>query len=206
MNKRNFDQLMQAAIAAFSKQGRKPRLLLHVCCAPCSSAVLERLHDLVHLLVYFDNPNLDSEEEFDKRVLETQRLVEETSWAQGVIVEPYTPDVYQEVIRGLEEEPEGGLRCQACFRLRLHRAALAAREHGCDFFTTTLTISPRKDASLLNALGEEAGESAGVPFLPSDFKKQDGFLRSVQLSREHDLYRQDYCGCAFSKREREERR
>lgn len=204
MSKSNFDQLMQTAIASFQEEGKTPRLLLHVCCAPCSSAVLERLHQQVSLLLYFDNPNLDTKLEFDKRVEETRRLVSRTGWAEEVLVAPYEPLVYHQAIKGLEHQPEGGLRCEACFRLRLSRAAKAALAHRCDYFTTTLTISPRKDAALLNALGEEAGEAAGVPFLPSDFKKRDGFLRSIQLSKLHGLYRQDYCGCVYSRRPQQE--
>lgn len=200
MRNQNYDLLMQKTVSGLKTRGEKPLLLLHVCCAPCSSAVLERLRDDFRILVFFDNPNLDSAEEFALRAGETARLVDETGWADEVIVAPYDPRAYLEAVRGLEGEKEGGARCQACLRLRLSRAARMARERSCAFFTTTLTISPQKDAALLNQLGFEAGEAAGVPFLPSDFKKRGGFLRSVELSRAHSLYRQDYCGCAFSKR------
>lgn len=200
MQKPNYDQLMQDAISRFSPSGEKPRLLLHVCCAPCSSAVLERLRGSFRILAFFDNPNLDSAEEFELRAEETERLVHETGWADEVIVSPYDPVVFEEAVRGLETEKEGGARCAACFRLRLNRSAGMARERNCAFFTTTLTLSPRKNAALLNQLGIQAGETAGVPFLPSDFKKRGGALRSIQLSQTFGLYRQDYCGCTFSKR------
>ena len=203
---RQFDREMRAVLGQLEKGGERPGLLLHVCCAPCSSAVLERLHQVFSVRVFFDNPNMDSREEFDRRLEETRRLVSETGWAREVIHAPYTPEVYQEAVKGLEQEPEGGLRCQACFALRLGRAAREARERGCPYFTTTLTLSPHKDAALLNALGEEAAAQAGVTFLASDFKKRSGYPRSIELSRLHSLYRQDYCGCVFSKIERDKRR
>lgn len=198
----NYDQRMQGILSALPNTGKKPRLLLHVCCAPCSTSVLERLAQAFEVIVYFDNPNLDSASEHERRATETRKLLGRTGWASEVIITPYDPATWRQAISGLEQEPEGGARCAACFRLRLSRSARAAFDLGCDWFTTTLTVSPRKDAALLNDLGEAAGIEAGLPFLPSDFKKQGGYPRSVQLSREHALYRQDYCGCAFSRRER----
>ena len=200
MQKPNYDLLMQDRISRLSSLEEKPWLLLHVCCAPCSGAVLERLRGAFRILAFFDNPNLDSAEEFDLRARETQRLVLETGWAEEVIVSPYDPEAFAEAVRGLEGEKEGGTRCIACFRLRLSRSARMARERGCAFFTTTLTLSPRKNAALLNQIGIQAGDIAGVSFLPSDFKKRGGALRSIQISKTFRLYRQDYCGCAFSKR------
>lgn len=196
----NYDTALSRLLDDFASQGRRPRLLLHVCCAPCSTAVLERLAEAFEVVVFFDNPNLDSDKEHALRAGETRRLLLQTGWAEQVIISPYEPAVYREAVRGLENEPEGGARCAACFTLRLGRSARAARDLGCDWFTTTLTISPRKDATLLNTLGRAAGEAAGVPFLPSDFKKRGGYQRSVELSREFGLYRQDYCGCAYSRR------
>lgn len=201
----NHNTQMLDILASLEQGEKKPRLLLHVCCAPCSSAVLERLHKFFDIILYFDNPNLDTAEEFDRRALEADRLVKETAWAEEVVIVPYDPETYLAAVKGLEGEREGGKRCAACFDLRLARSAEAAKARKCDWFTTTLTISPRKNASLLNDIGHLAGERAGVPFLPSDFKKQGGFLRSIELSRKFGLYRQDYCGCAFSKEERHSR-
>lgn len=200
--KENYQQKMEEMLAGFEK---KPRLLLHVCCAPCSSSVLERLRPHALVTVYFDNPNMDSQQEYDRRAQEEQRFVQQTGLAEDVVVAPYDPEAYAEATLGLEEEKEGGERCRQCFRLRLERAARYAREQGFDAFTTTLTVSPLKNAALLNDIGGEMGEKHGVPFLPSDFKKKEGYKRSTQLSREHNLYRQDYCGCVHSKRERDER-
>lgn len=203
MQKINYQQAMETIVAGLT--GR-PRLLLHVCCAPCSSAVLEKLHPHFAVTVYFDNPNMDTEEEFARRAKEEQRFVAETGLADQVVVVPYAPERYMEAVRGLETEKEGGARCVACFRLRLFNAARYAKEHGFDFFTTTLTISPLKNAGLLNRIGEEAAQETGARFLPGDFKKKEGYKRSIELSKAHGLYRQDYCGCVFSRRERENQR
>lgn len=198
----NYNKKMMEQIANLPKGETKPRLLLHVCCAPCSSAVLERLARDFDILLFFDNPNLDTGEEFDRRAEEARRLALDTGWAKEVLIVPYDPKTYLDAVKGHEEEREGGERCRICFRLRLSRSAEAAVNHQCDYFTTTLTISPRKNAAVLNEIGQEAGERAGIPFLPSDFKKEGGYPRSIELSREYDLYRQDYCGCVFSKEER----
>ena len=199
----NYDAEMEKLVRSLPGEGSRPRLLLHVCCAPCSTSVLERLAPSFELVVYFDNPNLDTAREHELRSRELTRLMASTGLASQVIIQPYQPAAFHQVIRGLEGEKEGGLRCRACFALRLAHSAQAAREQGCDWFTTTLTVSPRKDAALLNHLGEEAGRAAGVSFLPSDFKKQGGYQRSVELSRSFSLYRQDYCGCIYSRRGRE---
>ena len=196
----NYDARMLELIAGMQSLGRRPSLLLHACCAPCSSAVLERLAQDFDILLFFDNPNLDTLQEHDARAAETVRLLSKMLPCAQVIVSPYEPAVFLEAVRGLEHLPEGGARCEACFRLRLSRSALKAAQMGCDWFTTTLTISPRKDAATLNRLGLAAGEAAGVRFLPSDFKKRGGYHRAVELSHEYSLYRQDYCGCAFSRR------
>ena len=196
----NYDTRMLELIAGMQSLGRRPSLLLHACCAPCSSAVLERLAQDFDILLFFDNPNLDTLQEHDARAAETVRLLSKMLPCAQVIVSPYEPAVFLEAVRGLEHLPEGGARCEACFRLRLSRSASKAAQMGCDWFTTTLTISPRKDAATLNRLGLAAGEAAGVRFLPSDFKKRGGYHRAVELSHEYSLYRQDYCGCAFSRR------
>ncbi len=207
-NQRNYQKEQEAVFASLEKAGEKPRLLLHACCAPCSSAVLERLcpHFDVHLFFY--NPNIFPEEEHRKRLAELERLVTCLPEAAGVRVEApaYEPETFFAAARGMEDVPEGGARCAACFRLRLERAARYAAENGFAYFTTTLSVSPLKNAALLNAIGEEMGEKYGVTHLPSDFKKRDGYKRSVELSALYGLYRQDFCGCVYSKRERETKR
>ena len=182
-----------------------PTLLLHSCCAPCSSAVLEELSQFFRVTVFFYNPNISPETEYRKREEELKRLITEMDFIHPVsfLAGNYDPERFYEASRGLANVPEGGERCERCFRLRLSEACQAAAQGGFDYVTTTLTISPLKNAELLNTIGEEEAEKAGVRFLPSDFKKRDGYRRSIELSREFGLYRQDYCGCAFSRAERE---
>lgn len=189
-------------------EGKTPRLLLHCCCAPCASFVLESLSAAFAITAYFYNPNLDSADEHDRRAQELERLSREMPLANAVRVkiEPYAPAEFCDAVRGLEQTPEGGRRCFACYRLRLARAARAAAQGGYDYFTTTLSISPHKNAVWLNELGAEFAAQYGVRWLPSDFKKKDGFKRSTVLSARYGLYRQDYCGCAFSQKEAEARR
>lgn len=207
MQKRNYQKEMEGVIASLSRDAA-PGLLLHSCCAPCSSSVLETLAAHFSVTLFYYNPNIFPEEEYQKRVQEQKRLI-----AAIPLVHPvsfwageYDPDRFFASVRGLEKEPEGGKRCEVCFRLRLQRAAQAAAEKQFSFFTTTLTVSPLKNAPLLNAIGEEMGKTYGVQWLPCDFKKKEGYKRSVALSKEYDLYRQDYCGCVFSQKEREENR
>ena len=179
-----------------------PTLLLHSCCAPCSSYVLEYLSRFFAITVFFYNPNMDSEEEFVRRSQEQLRLIEELPVkypVKGVIV-PYDDREFYSEVKGFEHEPEGGRRCEKCFALRLRKTAEYAAAHNFTWFTTTLTISPLKNAALLNEIGEQTGAEYGISFLPSDFKKKGGFLRSTQLSQEYGLYRQNYCGCIFSKK------
>ena len=185
-----------------------PTLFLHVCCAPCSSYVLEYLSEYFEITVFFYNPNIEPEAEYDLRLSELKRFISEKPFPHPVhLVEgTYDPSSYREAIRGLESEKEGGKRCEACFRLRLFETARLASEGEFDYFTTTLSISPLKNAALLNSIGEEAGAQFDVSYFPSDFKKRDGYKRSVELSAEYGLYRQDYCGCVFSNAEAEERR
>lgn len=201
----NYDARMQAWLDSLPKGGVKPRLLLHCCCAPCSTAVVERLQERLDITLYYFNPNIDTLGEHERRAEELRRLARHSGLGSQAVVTPYQPERFLEAVRGLEREKEGGARCEACFGLRLREAARHAKAGGFDLFTTTLTISPMKSAPLLNRLGEAIGAQEGVPFLCSDFKKRGGFLRSTQLSRALGLYRQDYCGCAFSRAERERR-
>ena len=208
MNRRNYQRELEKIIAENEASGRHPKLLLHVCCAPCSSWCLEFLNRYFEITVFFYNPNIDDPEEYRKRAEEEKRLLREMPSAAGVrfLEGRYDPEAWRARVRGHEADPEGGDRCGICFALRLREAAETARCLGFDCFTTTLTISPMKDAARLNEIGEKAGAAAGVPFLPSDFKKKNGYHRSVELSRIYHLYRQDYCGCSFSMEEAEERR
>ena len=179
-----------------------PTLLLHSCCAPCSSYVLEYLSDYFAITVYYYNPNIYPEGEYTRRIEEQEHLITSMSLKNPVkfVKGDYEPDKYYELIKGHENDPEGGDRCAICFRLRLEEAAKLAREGGYEFFTTTLTISPHKNADKLNEIGEEVASIYGVLFLPSDFKKRNGYKRSIELSDKYGLYRQDYCGCVFSRR------
>lgn len=208
---RNYIKELERLIQKLQQEGKVPRLLLHACCAPCSSAVLEYLSQYFAITLLYYNPNIAPLEEYQKREAELRRLVSQMKFIHPVELLPcqYDGQAFVQAARGLEGEPEGGKRCEACFRLRLRYAAQEAARLRFDYYTTTLSISPMKNAPLLNQLGEEIGREFGVAHLPSDFKKKDGYKRSVQLSKEYDLYRQDYCGCAFSKaqrqREKEER-
>lgn len=178
--------------------GERPRLLLQSCCGPCSSYVLEYLTRYFDVTLLYYNPNIQPEAEYEKR-LQTQRQLL-ARFPQVALMEcPYDAEAYIAAVKGLEGEPEGGRRCTECFALRLEYAARAAAEGGFPYFCTTLTVSPHKDAARINAIGEDMGARYGVCFLPSDFKKRDGYKRSTELSREYGLYRQDYCGCLYSK-------
>lgn len=184
-----------------------PRLLLHSCCAPCSSYVLEYLSQYFGITVLYYNPNIFPEEEYRKRVEEQKRLIAALPAKNPIafIEGRYQPEEFFDVAKGLENAPEGGERCRKCFRLRLEETAKIAAEGGYDYFTTTLSISPLKNADALNGIGQEAAEIYGVSHLPSDFKKRGGYQRSVELSKEYGLYRQDFCGCVYSLREKEAR-
>ena len=186
--------------------GKKKKLLLHVCCGPCSSYVMEYLNKYFDITIYYYNPNIDTKEEFDKRTSEVNRLVKEADFANGVdvVVAPYEKELFEELSKGLENEKEGGARCKKCYYLRLKKSCEYAKNNGFDFFTTTLTISPYKDAEALNSIGKKLEEEYGVKYLYSDFKKKNGYKRSIELSKIYNLYRQDYCGCKYSKKEREE--
>lgn len=204
-NKINYQKELEKELAR--QVDRVPRLLLHVCCAPCSSYVLEYLSEYFEITVFYYNPNIEPAEEYHYRAAEEQRFISEITPRHPIhyMEGDFEPGLFHETIRGLEKEPEGGLRCTECFRLRLEKSAQLCRDGGYDYFTTTLTISPLKDANRLNTIGQELAAAYGVRWLPSDFKKRGGYVRSVELSREHHLYRQDYCGCVYSKAESLER-
>lgn len=197
MEKRNYQREMEAEIAALA--GRRP-VLLHSCCGPCSSAVLEKLTPHFRVTVFFFNPCIHPAAEYEKRLSEQKRLIEEAKLPVDLLEAVYDPQSYFALVKGLENAPEGGERCLVCFRQRLMATAQAAKEHGYDFFTTTLTVSPHKNAENLNRIGQEVSHETGMPFLPADFKKRSGYLRSLELSREYSLYRQDWCGCVYSMR------
>ena len=217
----NYQKQLEEVILQ-NKNNRK-RLLLHSCCAPCSSYVLEYLREYFDITVFFYNPNISSKDEYEKRVKEEIRLIEaynqqvkngnfqnmnstENAGFIEICEAEYNPSEFYEAIKGFENLGEGSERCKKCFELRLRESAKVAKEGGFDYFTTTLTISPLKNADWLNEIGRCEGEKEGILFLPSDFKKKDGYKRSIQLSNEFGLYRQDFCGCGFSKAEMEERR
>ena len=203
---RNFQKELETIIEQNEKDGVVPSLLLHSCCAPCSSYCLEYLSRYFKITVLYYNPNLYPAEEYDRRVSEQRRLIAVLPSENEIsLVEMRgEPEEFYLAVKGLEHIREGGERCFACFRLRLERAAEYAEKNGFDYFTTTLTISPLKNAAKLNEIGEEVAERFNVRHLPSDFKKKNGYKRSVELSKTYELYRQDYCGCVFSKREREQ--
>ena len=185
------------------EEGHRPRLLLQCCCAPCSSYVLEYLSNYFEIDLFFYNPNIDTAQEFDLRKKELWRLARGLGIEGQQIAPDYHPEEFLEIAAGLETAPEGGPRCKKCFELRLERTAQAAAAGGYDYFTTTLSISPLKNAALLNAIGGNLAEKYGVKYLFSDFKKKEGYKRSIQLSAQYGLYRQDYCGCRFSREQRE---
>ena len=209
MNKvRNYQKELDKIIEdAGAREGGAPSLFLHSCCAPCSSYVLEYLRQYFRITVFYYNPNITEDAEYRKRVEEQKRLIAAYNQkAQGYSIEvlegDYEPDRFFQIAKGLEACPEGGERCFACYELRLLETAKRARAGNYDYFTTTLSISPLKNAAKLNEIGEKLAASCGVAWLPSDFKKRDGYKRSIELSAEYGLYRQNYCGCVYSKRER----
>ncbi len=230
MNKRNFQKELDALIQNIQNERvgeSAPTLLLHSCCAPCSSYTLEYLSQYFRITVLYFNPNIMRKAEYEKRVAEQQRLIEvlntehetlnQVSESQATVPEEsssdlssastitflsgrYDPREFVEAVRGMEEEPEGGKRCWVCYELRLEEAARIAKQGGYDYFCTTLSISPLKHADWLNEIGEKLSGKYGVKWLPSDFKKKGGYKRSIELSKEYDLYRQNFCGCEYSRR------
>lgn len=204
MNRRNYQKELERIIQR--RGGRALRVLLHSCCGPCSSAVLEYLTQYFDVTLLWYNPNVYPKEEFDRRFKAQVEMIEKMGLADrvSVLAEPWKSEDYYARIKGLESESEGGRRCTECFRVRLLETARLAKHYGFDYFCTTLTVSRHKNDELINTLGEELGRAAGVSWLPSDFKKRDGENRSVELSERYGVYRQLYCGCEFSLHRRED--
>ena len=220
LNKENYAKELDQMISTFQKEDKVSKLLLHACCAPCSSYCLEYLREYFDVTVFFYNPNITEAAEYHKRVAEEKRLIEaynrqvemqdfagmhsdKNARRIEMLEGSYVPGDYTEAVRGLETCPEGGDRCTKCYALRLEETAKIARKGNFNYFTTTLTISPLKNADKLNRIGKEMAQKYDVQFLPSDFKKKEGYKRSIELSHKFDLYRQDFCGCGYSKAERE---
>ena len=198
----NYQKELDKLLAQLEKEERVPSLLLHSCCAPCSSYVLEYLGQYFNITVFYYNPNIFHESEYTKRILEQQTLIGQmrVKYPVSFIAGSYDKDRFYEMAKGLEHVKEGGERCLKCYELRLRESAWIAKSGGFDYFTTTLSISPMKNAARLNEIGLRLQEEYGVNYLISDFKKKNGYKRSIELSKEYGLYRQDYCGCEFSVR------
>lgn len=203
MQNRNFQKELEKIIADIEKAGVRPLLYLHSCCAPCSSYCLLYLAKWFDIIDFYYNPNIAPKEEHDKRAKELERFVKAVNEKYGYKIQfvegEYEPEKFYEIAKGLEKVPEGGERCFKCYRLRMEQTAKQAVEAKADYFTTTLSISPLKNATKINEIGEELAGIYGVKHLPSDFKKKEGYKQSVALSAEYELYRQNYCGCVFSK-------
>ena len=204
-NRRNYQKELEAIIKSNADNNKFPRLLLHSCCAPCSSYCLEYLAEFFDITLLYFNPNIFPADEYTYRIAEQKRLIDSLPLKRKVefIEGGYEPEEFFAAVSGLEDEPEGGRRCEECWLLRLEEAAACAKEGDFDYFTTTLSISPLKSAEKLNNIGERLAEEYGVRYLFSDFKKRGGYQRSIELSKEYNLYRQNYCGCVFSRRGRE---
>ena len=200
MNK-NYQKVLDETIKKIQLNNEVPTLLIHSCCAPCSSYCLEYLSEFFKITVLYYNPNIFPEEEYEFRAKEQERFINSFNVKHPIdlIVAPYTPSEFYDIAKGLEKEPEGGERCTKCYKLRLEYTAKVAKEMNMDYFTTTLSISPLKDAHRLNSIGLELEEIYKVPYLISDFKKKNGYKRSVELSKEYEMYRQNFCGCIYSK-------
>lgn len=206
--KENYQKILDETIAGLEERGEVPKLLLHSCCAPCSSYVLEYLSNYFYITVLYYNPNIYPEDEYYHRAAEQKRFIKEfpTKYPVTFVEGNFEPERFYETVKGYENIREGGERCFRCYELRLREAAEYAKKLNCDYFTTTLSISPMKNAVKLNEIGGSLAEEYGIPYLYSDFKKRDGYKRSTVISAEYGMYRQDYCGCVFSKREREEQK
>lgn len=201
MNAVNYQKELDKILSEIKGSDKLPKLLVHSCCAPCSSYVLEYLNPYFKITVLYYNPNISPVEEYEKRKAEQIRFINEGDWKNPIDIMDcdYEGDKYTAAVKGLENEPEGGARCRVCFGVRLDEAARLARANDFDYFVTTLSISPLKDARLLNEIGNKLGEMYGIKYLPSDFKKREGYKRSIELSRKYNLYRQNFCGCKYSK-------
>lgn len=206
--KENYQKILDETIAGLEERGEVPKLLLHSCCAPCSSYVLEYLSNYFYITVLYYNPNIYPEDEYYHRAAEQKRFIREfpTKYHVTFVEGNFEPERFYETVKGYENIREGGERCFRCYELRLREAAEYAKKLNCNYFTTTLSISPMKNAAKLNEIGGRLSEEYGIPYLYSDFKKRDGYKRSTVISAEYGMYRQDYCGCVFSKREREEQK
>ncbi|MCM1508214.1 MAG: epoxyqueuosine reductase QueH [Ruminococcus flavefaciens] len=205
MQKVNYGKILDDKIKELQKSGVKPSLLLHACCAPCSSHTMDFLEKYFSITLYFCNPNISPESEFIYRLDELKRLVSEMNLDIEIIEEKYNPEVFYQLAKGLEKLPERSERCQKCIAHRLKMTGEKARQLGFDYFTTTLTISPHKDCTFINECGAEISAECGVEYLFSDFKKHDGYKHSIELSKKYSLYRQNYCGCIYSKINSEKR-
>ncbi|MGN0614345.1 MAG: epoxyqueuosine reductase QueH [Porcipelethomonas sp.] len=200
-NKRNFQRELDLIIKKHTEKGERPSVLLHSCCGPCSSYVLEYLTNYFEVKLFFYNPNIQPPEEYQKRLSAQKDVLEKMDFSGVELIEgDYTPDDFFRAVKGLEEEPEGGSRCEVCIKMRMEAAAAAAEKYGTDYFATTLTVSPHKNAPYINRTGEAIESERNIAYLISDFKKKNGYKRSVELCREYNIYRQNYCGCIFSKR------
>ena len=197
--KPNYQLELDKTLQKLTLENKRPSLLLHACCAPCSSYVLEYLTKYFDITVFFYNPNISPENEYLHRVGEIKRLISEMCPSVNFIEGRYEPEKFYEMAKGLENEPERGARCLKCYRMRLEESALIAKKNNFDYFTTTLSISPQKDSTVLNSVGKEISEKYDIPYLFSDFKKKGGYKRSIELSAQFHLYRQNFCGCIFSK-------
>jgi hypothetical protein len=204
VNKRNYQRELDHLIEELKREKKVPTLFLHSCCGPCSSYCIEYLSRYFFVTVFYYNPNISPPGEYERRAREQERLIGclDTKYPVKFLEGNYTPEKFYAMAKGLEEVPEGGERCFGCYEMRLLESVTLAEEKGFDYITTTLSISPLKNAEKLNTIGERLCEGKRVKYLVSDFKKKNGYKESVRLSKEHDLYRQDYCGCVFSKQER----
>ena len=200
MEKINYQLILDRTIAKYRAEGRRDSLLLHVCCAPCASYVLEYLTQYFDITVFFSNSNITDKNEYEKRLTQLYKFCADAPFCKNVniIEDAYAPEEFYKAANGFEKEPEGGLRCNKCFELRLSKTADFAEKNGFGLFATTLTVSPHKNAALINGIGEKEAEKRNIGYLVSDFKKRGGYQRSIVLSREYDIYRQKYCGCIFS--------
>ncbi len=207
MAKQNYQIWLDNKLKELTQKGSKPKLLIHCCCAPCSSYVLEYLNEFFDITLHFYNPNISPENEYNYRADELKRLVAELGLQDKIkfIFESYDPAPFLEISKGLEDLPEGDERCFRCYHLRLQKSAELAADNGFNYFTTTLSISPHKNADKLNEIGGKLAEQYNVNYLYSDFKKKNGYKRSCELSAQFNLYRQDYCGCIYSKIEAKKR-
>lgn len=203
MNKINYQKELEKEISKIVNENKIPKLLLHACCAPCSSYVLEYLSDFFEITVLFYNPNIATFSEYQHRSEELNRLVKEMNFKNrvSVVTEQYNDQEFYRIAKGYEECLEGGERCFRCYELRLNKAAEYAKSNKFDYFTTTLSISPLKNSEKLNGIGKKLSDIYDIPYLFSDFKKKEGYKRSIELSKQYDLYRQNFCGCIYSKRD-----